>query len=221
MSLFNEKVAAGYEAWYETPEGRRADRLEKTALRQALLGFGSANSVLEVGCGTGHFTRWLGETGWQAVGLDLSASMLDQARELDGVPLVQGDARRLPFTDQAFDVTAIITTLEFLESPTVALAEAARVGGHGLVLGVLNRCSIMALQRRVEGLLRPGIYDEARFYTVRELQELLRSVAGGTDRVSWVTTLFPRWWPWPRTRLPWGGFIAMALHRSSGSEGRH
>jgi len=26
---FDERVAAHYEAWYETPDGRRADELEK------------------------------------------------------------------------------------------------------------------------------------------------------------------------------------------------
>ena len=28
-TAFNEQVAVNYESWYETPEGRRADELEK------------------------------------------------------------------------------------------------------------------------------------------------------------------------------------------------
>lgn len=210
-TAFDEQIAAHYEAWYETPEGRRADGWEKASLRRLLDRFPRARSALEVGCGTGHFTRWLGEQGMTAVGLDISVAMLAEARLLDSVPLVRGEAQRLPFADRAFDLTAFVTTLEFLERPGEALAEALRVVRRGVLLGVLNRWSPLALQRRLAGLLRPTIYDAARFYGVGELRRLLRSVAGKGARIVWHTTLFPRWWPWQRANLPWGGFIAMAL----------
>ncbi|RLC63914.1 MAG: class I SAM-dependent methyltransferase [Chloroflexi bacterium] len=208
---FDERIASHYEAWYETAEGRRADALEKASLRRLLEHFPGAQSVLEVGSGTAHFTRWLGEQGLAVVGLDLSAAMLAQARSLDGVPLVQGDALRLPFTAGAFDLVALITTLEFLKQSRQALAEALRVARLGLLLGVLNRWSLLGLQRRLEGIFRCTVYDAAHFYGVGELQRLLRSVSAGKGRIVWHTTLFPRRWPWPRTSLPWGGFIGMAL----------
>ena len=37
---------------------------------------GALGRTLEVGCGTGHFTRWFGGQGLQATGLDLSLPML-------------------------------------------------------------------------------------------------------------------------------------------------
>jgi SAM-dependent methyltransferase len=213
---FDERVAAHYEAWYETPEGRRADELEKAVLGWLLQGFSGSGSVLELGCGTGHFTRWLSDQGLAAVGLDLSAAMLAEAPALDGVPLVQGDARRLPFADGAFDMTAFIATLEFLERPGEAFVEALRVTRHGMLLGVLNRWSVLGLQRRLAGLFRRTVYDAARFYGVSELERLLRSVTGGKGLIVWRTTLFPRRWPWSQARLPWGGFIGMALFVSDG-----
>jgi SAM-dependent methyltransferase len=208
---FDERVAAHYEAWYETPEGRRADELEKAVLGRLLQGFPRPGSVLELGCGTGHFTRWLSDEGLAAVGLDLSAAMLAEAQVLDSVSLVRGDARRLPFADGAFDVTAFITTLEFLERPGEALVEALRVTRHGVLLGVLNRWSLLGLQRRLVGLFRRTVYDAARFYGVGELKRLLRSVTGGKGHIVWRTTLLPRRWPWSQASLPWGGFIGMAL----------
>jgi SAM-dependent methyltransferase len=219
--IFDESVAAHYEAWYETPEGQRADELEKAVLSWLLRGFSRPESVLEIGCGTAHFTRWLSDQGLAATGLDLSAAMLAEARVLDGVPLVQGDARRLPFADGAFDLTALVTTLEFLERPRESLAEALRVARRGVVLGVLNRWSVLGLQRRLAGLFRRTVYDGARFYGVGELKHLAtegctRSVAGGKARVIWRTTLFPRGWPWAQARLPWGGFIGMALIANDG-----
>ena len=53
-------------------------------------------------------------------------------------------------------------------------------------------------------------------YGVGELGRLLRSVDGGEATIEWHTTLSPRGWPWPRSTLPWGGFIAMALHMLEG-----
>lgn len=125
--IFGEDVAAHYEAWYETPEGRRVDELEKAILDYLLQAFAQPGSVLEIGCGTAHFTRWLSDQGLAAVGVDLSAAMLAQARALDSVPLMRGDAYKLPFSDGAFDLAVLLTTLEFLERPQEALAEALRV----------------------------------------------------------------------------------------------
>jgi SAM-dependent methyltransferase len=210
---FDEHIAAYYEAWYEAPEGRRADALEKASLCRLLGSFPGASSVLEVGSGTGHLTRWLNEQGLAAMGLDLSAAMLAQARMLDGALMVRGDACRLPFADGTFDLVALITTLEFLETPWQALAEALRVTRQGLLLGVLNRWSLLGLQRRLAGLLRPTVYDAGRFYGVGELRRLLQSVAGEEANIAWHTTLFPCGWPWPRMTWPWGGFIGMALRK--------
>ena len=214
--IFDRDVAAHYETWYETPEGQRADELEKAVLDRLLQGFARPGSVLEVGCGTAHFTRWLSDQGPMAVGLDLSPAMLAEARALDAGLLVRADARRLPFADGVFDLATFITTLEFLEQPQEALAEAMRVARHGMMLGVLNRWSVLGLQRRLAGLFRRTVYDAARFYGVGELKRLLRSVAGGKARIAWRTTLFPRGWPWAQARLPWGGFIGMALIANDG-----
>jgi ubiquinone/menaquinone biosynthesis C-methylase UbiE len=216
-TAFGEQVAAGYEAWYETAEGQRADVLEKASLHRLLQGFAGSENVLEIGAGTGHFTRWLSRQGLAAVGLDLAMAMLTEARALYGVALVQGDGCRLPFADHTFDLVALITTLEFLERPWEVLAEALRVTRQGLLLGVLNRWSVLGVQRRLVGFLRPTVYDAAHFYSVEELGSLLRAVAGDKSTIAWHTTLFPRGWPWPRSTLPWGGFIGMAVHIREGS----
>jgi SAM-dependent methyltransferase len=209
--VFGGQVAAHYEAWYETPDGSRADKLEKAALRRLLGSFPQARSVLEVGCGTGHFTRWLGEQRLAAVGLDLSADMLAKAQTLNGLSFVRGDTHHLPFADGAFDVVAFVTTLEFLSEPQQALMEALRVARRGLLLGVLNRWSLLGLKRRLAERARPSVYRAARFYGVGELKRLLKSVGGDEAHVVWHTTLFPRQWPRPQSALPCGGFIAMAL----------
>jgi ubiquinone/menaquinone biosynthesis C-methylase UbiE len=57
-SLFDESVARDYEQWYEQGFGSFAARQEEALLHRQLQGFSGATSLLDVGCGTGHFTRW-------------------------------------------------------------------------------------------------------------------------------------------------------------------
>jgi ubiquinone/menaquinone biosynthesis C-methylase UbiE len=200
------EFVAGYEAWYETT-GRRADRLEKALLGWLLTRFPHVCTILEVGCGTGHFTRWFGEDGLQAVGLDSSRPMLSEAVRLGSPPYVRGDAQALPFPSQAFDLVALITTLEFLPDPAQALAEATRVARHGIILGVLNRQSSLGWQLKREG---GPVWGAAHFFTPAELTQLVQRVAAGKRvEVIWRTTLWP---VWPRELpLPWGGFIGLAV----------
>jgi len=200
-------LAARYEAWY-AGEGRRADLLEKALLGKLLDRFPDARSVLEVGCGTGHFTRWLAERGLDAVGVDISEPMLEEARRRGGPRYLHGHALSLPFADRSIDVTALITTLEFLPEPARALAEAIRVARQGVLLGVLNRWSLLALRYRLSG---KAMWQSARFFGPWELAGMAREAAGlRTRTVRWWTTL----WPIPGVRdlpLPWGGFIGVAV----------
>ncbi len=202
----NPTIVASYEAWYETT-GRRADHLEKALLTRLLAGFSRVRTLLEVGCGTGHFTRWCGEQGLQAMGLDLSSPMLAEAARLGSSPYVQGDALALPFPAGAFDLVALIATLEFVTDPVQALSEATRVARHGLILGVLNRQSLLAWRRKRSG---ETLWQMARFFTPKELVHLVQRVAAGKRvKIVWRTTLWP---VWPgELPLPWGGFIGMAV----------
>lgn len=200
------EVVADYEAWYETA-GRRADRLEKRLLSQLLTGFTHTHTILEVGCGTGHFTRWFSEQGLQTMGLDLSLPMLVKAVRLGSPPCVRGDALALPFPSRSFDLVALITTLEFLPDPDQALIEAMRVARYGLILGVLNRHSLLGRKLKNEG---GPVWGAARFFTPAGVVKLVRRAAAG-KRVHflWRTTL---WSVWPRELpLPWGGFIGLAV----------
>jgi ubiquinone/menaquinone biosynthesis C-methylase UbiE len=201
----NHEFAASYEAWYQTA-GCRADCQEKALLRWLLGRFPGACTILEAGCGTGHFTRWFGELGLQAVGLDLSRPMLDEAAKLGSSCYVQGDAQKLPFHSKSFDLAALITTLEFLPEPMQALAEALRITRQGIILGVLNAGSRLGRQYKREG---GPLWEAARFFTSDGLKRMILEVVGGASSVVWRTALWPFW---PGTLpLPWGGFNGMAV----------
>lgn len=199
-------VASRYEDWYSGP-GRRADRLEKALLAKLLAGLAGSTHLLDVGCGTGHFTRWLAAQGLVATGVDVSPAMLAEARRLGCEKYVLGDALSLPFRDRAFDVTAMVTALEFLSEPGRALAEAVRVSRRGILLGVLNRWSIQALRRRHSGDPK---WRTVRFFSPGELGRLVVQAAGPRlEHVAWRTTLWPL--PWiTDLPLPLGHFIGLS-----------
>ena len=164
---------------------------------------------------------WLAGRGLRAVGLDISPAMLAEARRLEGrdrrkTIYVLGDAHHLPFPPASYDLVVMVTTLEFLSDPEQALREAARVARQGLILGVLNRWSVLGLQRRVRSFFQPTVYDAARFYGVGELKALLRRTVGRDCSLVWYTTLFPSWSGLDkkaRVGLPWGGFIGISALR--------
>lgn len=91
-----------------------------------------SGKVLDVGCGTGRFLSAL-PARYERAGIDLSARMLDYAREkgLD-VELASGD--KLPFDDDSFDLVATFAVLHHLIDPDVvraSLREMVRVARPG------------------------------------------------------------------------------------------
>lgn len=210
LNPFEDPSAAeGYEAWYDTV-GQRADRLEKGLLKRLLGAFPGTESVLEVGCGTGHFTRWFATMGKGVIGLDLSSAMLREAARAGTPACLRGDALELPFRSHAFDVVAMITTLEFTTDPLLALREALRVARRGLLLGVLNGKSGLGRRLKQEG---GPIWSQAQLLGPCQLMRKVRQAAQGKGTmISWRTTLWPGW-PGPLP-LPWGGFIGMAVRLS-------
>ena len=105
--FWDEKIVESYESWYEG-KGRRADRLEKKALGLLLERFQPIETLIEVGCGTTHFTRYFESLGPKCLGYDLSPFMLRVARKLWNGELIRGDSTRLPFQDESFDLVALL-----------------------------------------------------------------------------------------------------------------
>ncbi|WP_342027562.1 class I SAM-dependent methyltransferase [Haloferax larsenii] len=84
--------------------------------------------ILDVGCGTGEFTRVLAESSdARVVGLDADTDLLSVAADREGIEAVAGDATRLPFADDSFDLVVCQALLVNLPDPATALAEFARV----------------------------------------------------------------------------------------------
>jgi demethylmenaquinone methyltransferase/2-methoxy-6-polyprenyl-1,4-benzoquinol methylase len=98
--------------------------------------------VLDVGCGTGFATEGLLEHTDDVHGLDQSIHQMRKAFEKfgkrDRVKFYRGDAERLPFRDDSFDVVWSSGSIEYWPNPVDALVEFRRVvkpGNQVLVVG--------------------------------------------------------------------------------------
>ena len=99
--------------------------------------------ILDVACGTGDLSLTLFETtGAQVVGTDFCRPMLAIAagKMPSQVPLIEGDALRLPFRSDSFDAVTIAFGLRNLSSVEDGLAELCRVLKPGGWVAVLE-CS--------------------------------------------------------------------------------
>lgn len=81
-------------------------------------------SLLDVGCGRGY---WLNELARLRPELDLTGLDFFESLQLDRARYVQGNAEKLPFPDNAFDIVTCIHTIEHLQDLPQALSELVRV----------------------------------------------------------------------------------------------
>lgn len=208
-----EQAADGYDAWYDTRRGWRAERAERTLLWWLLGHVPDARNLLDVGCGTGRFTAWLAERPLHVFGLDRSPAMLAAMRRRHAeMPAILGDAHHLPLRTGTVDLTLLLTTLEFLESPLMALAEAVRVARRGVLLVVLNRWSMGGLSRRIGRQARGSLLGQAHDTTIFTLRAMARRAAGRRLReIHWSSTLLPDGLSQARTMLPLGDVLGMAV----------
>jgi len=160
-----------YDAWYDTPRGRWIGDTEY-ALAARLLAPQAGDSLLDVGCGTGWFTRRAAADDLVATGLDPNPAWLDYARANSSPALnwVEGDARDLPFADASFDHVLSIAALCFVDDERQAVAEAVRVTRRRFAIGWLNRSSLLYWQKGRRG--GSGAYRGARWDTAGEVRAL-------------------------------------------------
>jgi SAM-dependent methyltransferase len=204
-----------YEAWYETARGSWIAGREFD-LMMRLLEPPSGGTLLDVGCGTGHFSRCFAAAGLRVTGLDPDPAMLEHARRLGGgVDYLRGTATELPLPDDAFDFVTAVTSLCFIADTPGALRELWRVARRAVLLGLLNRRSLLYRQKRESRGYRGARWDtpaEARRWT-RPLEPAPRVtvrsaifIPGGGAFARAAEAVLPG-------IMPWGAFLAVRLHK--------
>jgi malonyl-CoA O-methyltransferase len=92
---------------------------------------GPVARALDVGTGTGQGARLVAKRfpDAEVIGVDVAPAMLDEARRLaPELTFVEGDAARLPFYDESFDLVANANMIPFLDE----VARVLKPGGQTL-----------------------------------------------------------------------------------------
>lgn len=108
--------------WYETLFENYGKKYDNESFTQGTIGecdflekeinYNKSLKIIDVGCGTGRHSIELTKRGYKVVGIDLSESQLEQAKEKAKaedlqIDFLKHDARKLPFNDE-FDLAIML-----------------------------------------------------------------------------------------------------------------
>src|SRR3989304_3327099 len=219
-----------YNAWYYTEKGKYISGLEKDVLLKMikLSAISRQLSAIDIGCGTGYFTQFLSGFCKNIVGVDTSMDMIkyamkkteDRRQKSEArIKYIVADAESLPFKNGSFDMSVSMTAINFFKNPVRAVTEAIRVSKKRIVLGVLNKWSILSVFKRIKAYLKETSYSDACFYNQREIVNMLSAF----PQIKKAKKIHAYFLPFPRLQsilskiemiipswLPFGGFMGIA-----------
>jgi len=140
--------------------------------------------ILDIAAGTGSSSRPLADRGAQVICLDFSEGMLAAGRKRNpDLTFVQGDALKLPFPDENFDVTTISFGLRNTHDAGAALSEAHRVTKTG------GKIVIAEFSHPTNAVLRT-IYMR---YLMRALPIIAKKVASNPEAYIYLAESIQAW----------------------------
>lgn len=202
-----------YDNWFDTPKGKILFNMEVEAVKRLVRKMN--HPFLEIGVGTGRFAKEIGID----FGIDPSQEALRLAKRR-GIQVKKASGERLPFKDEFFGCVFILFTLCFVEDPGKVLAEAKRVlkPDGGLIVGLINRESPwgkLYLKKKEEG---HPIYKHARFYSVKEVIEMIGMAGMQTEAYSSALLQPPSESPHEEAAYSWfktgAGFICILARKA-------
>ncbi|MCD6380978.1 MAG: class I SAM-dependent methyltransferase [Candidatus Odinarchaeota archaeon] len=106
---------------------------------------GKFERILDVGCGTGLFSYFLRDKGIlnssTLVGIDISPGMVRRANDKGYDLIVLGNAERLPFLSDSFDLVVSFTLLQNIEDVSGFIDEIVRVSKRGatVIISIIRK----------------------------------------------------------------------------------
>ena len=149
---------------------------------------GDCDRVLEVGVGTGRIAVTLDVP---VIGLDLSRPMMEVLRtKTSAIPLVEGDATRLPFPDGAFDAAYVAHVLHLIPTWEDALAELVRVVRPGGRVLAVRGSGATDVEREMNAVL--SLRSRAvGAHTIEEIDDGARRLGLGVRALETITWTLP------------------------------
>ncbi len=165
MNIFDlPEIANHYDEYYLTEFGKEVDRQEKALVKEFLEQV-PVKQILELGCGTGHWTQFFSELGYTITATDNSEAMLAIAHNKNKNAVFQkADVLNLPFSAYQFEFIVSITMLEFVDDINKAFNEIYRIlkPEGWLLLGSLNINSALGITKNNNDIFRNAHFFKGR-----------------------------------------------------------
>jgi ubiquinone/menaquinone biosynthesis C-methylase UbiE len=135
--------------------------LFRMKLISEILGDVNGKMVVDIGCGNGSVSFLLSFLGARVNSMDVSTRALQATRSLKSLSersaqfkpnLCQGEATRLPFREETFDIVCCLETLQHSPDDRIAMNEIARVTKTGgmIILSVPHDASVTGKEKLPE-----------------------------------------------------------------------
>ncbi|NLX13852.1 MAG: methyltransferase domain-containing protein [Phycisphaerales bacterium] len=172
-------------ATWDSNGPKATDTLQRLKKLRDLLGLHEGENLLEVGCGTGQITAWLGESvrPGRVTAIDFSEAMLEQARKKQ----IEADFRCLDVCldklgTQVYEVILCFHSFPHFRNQNAALAnmsQALKPGGRLVVMHLADRRHINALHDGVGGAVAGDHLPDQESW-------LRMLAAAGLDMTRWI-----------------------------------
>lgn len=210
MNIFDlPEIANHYDEYYLTEFGKEVDRQEKSLVKEFLEQV-PVKQILELGCGTGHWTQFFSELGYTITAVDISDAMLAIAhnKKIKNAVFRKADVLNLPFSANQFEFIVSITMLEFVDDINKAFNEIYRIlkPEGWLLLGSLNVNSALGITKNNNDTFR-----NAHFFSKEELIKRLSFF--GTPQLKETVYLDEHFNFNPQTNLE-GAFIVSLVQKT-------
>ena len=153
-------MEGGIARWYAKLTRKSLPEFEQLAQRMAA-GLSPGARVLEVAPGPGYFSVALAKLGnFDITGLDVSKTFVEiarnNAREAGvSVDFQQGNASRMPFANERFDLILCRAAFKNFSEPVKALAEMRRVlrpGGRTIIIDLRRDTPQQEINRHIDAM---------------------------------------------------------------------
>ncbi len=168
-------MEGGIARWYAKLTRRSLPEFEQLAQRMAQ-GLSSGARVLEVAPGPGYFAIALAKLGnFQITGIDVSKTFVEIARKNANdagvsVDFQQGNASRMPFADDSFDLILCRAAFKNFSEPVQALSEMQRVlrpGGRAVIIDLRRDTPRSEIDRHIDAMKAGAVNAALMKWTFR------------------------------------------------------
>jgi ubiquinone/menaquinone biosynthesis C-methylase UbiE len=129
---YYDEISEGYE------ELHRDEQEKKMKIILSEVKVDPADSLLDVGCGTGITTiPWT----CKRTGIDPAKKLLLKAHDKEHINYVLAAAEKIPFPNKSFDIVTSVTAIQNFSDIKKGLSEIKRVGKERFVLTYLRKSS--------------------------------------------------------------------------------